>query len=218
MPCAEGLGAATDIAESDDSDSSEDLPTSAVVGADVPAPVVTGGHAAVSSSTDDQFPDIDLGRTEDHHSLRIMQKRAMRELERLKVDATVRAVSSAAESSAIVRAGVPSAGAETTPVSSAAAGDKRQRGRPGTSAPAAPKGSKQRRHISLCSSAAKLPAAAEEGGSDSVAGSRDSAIVADIVVDDTDPAVEHAATGMEDDGTGTGIAGDHADEDGTWNA
>lgn len=84
------------------------------------------------------------------------------------------------------------------------------------SAPAAPKGSKQRPRISLCSSAAKLPAAAEEGGSDSVAGSRDSAIVAAVVVDDTDPTVEHAATDMED--SDTGIAGDHADEDGTWNA
>ena len=107
----------------------KNLATSAGVGADVPAPVVTGGLVVVLSSIDNQFSDVDLGRTEDHHSLRIMQKRAMRELERLKVDAAVRAVSAAAESSAIVRAGVPSAAAETTPVSSAAAGDKRQRGR-----------------------------------------------------------------------------------------
>jgi hypothetical protein len=118
-PCAEGLGAAIDDSDdvsqlADDSISDADSSDEAAL-----VPAASAASATASSSI--------LGRDESHHSLRIMKRRAARELELQQKTASAEAVEEAA--TALSNAKVPvTADAPTASTTKPLAA--RERGRP----------------------------------------------------------------------------------------
>ena len=158
VPCAEGLGAATDDAESDSG------------GGEPDSAGLLGEPVSDDTAAADNISGSDFGRTDSHRSLRIMQKRAARELalqqESAALGASATIASTVDPEAASLRTRADAALAASSSAPSGPPGEKR-RGRPPTRKKdnaLAAGGKRVRISLTSSSAAAVVPAAAESAG------------------------------------------------------